>query len=767
MPDRCKQREYCAIRVRGIVQGVGFRPFVFRVARRLGLEGTVANDGRGVRICLGGTPEQMQEFVRCLEREAPPAARINAIERQPLESPDWAPGFHILPSAEDRAATTAIAPDLATCPACHADILDPANRRHRYPFTNCTNCGPRFTITARIPYDRPNTSMRVFPMCAACRREYDNPLDRRFHAQPNACPHCGPQLRWCDADGADLGGDALGNAAMALRSGAVVAIKGLGGFHLAVDAGNNAAVCTLRARKKRPHKPLAVMVADLAGAHRLCRISSQEEELLQSAAHPIVLLAARENNHLAPALAPGLGIVGVMLAYTPLHQLLFAEEGAPWSLVLTSGNMGGSPICIRNDEALHRLRGLADYFLLHNRDILTRVDDSVLRVMAGTPRHIRRARGYAPAPLPLAAPCADTLACGAAMKNTFCMVRNNEAYLSQHIGTLDNADTFDFYRESITHLQEVLACTPDRIVCDRHPDYLSTRYAQRRGDAVRVQHHHAHALAVMAEHGLDEMVLALVLDGTGYGDDGTIFGGEFYLCTRSRYRRLASLAPLSLPGGDRAVLEPWRLALAWYTQTLCRKSTLPLPASLTRIEAEKRAQVGRLLHRGLNCPESSSAGRLFDAVSALLGLCLFSSYEGQAAMLLESQAALATPHEKKMPYPIRFGTRNGIRRIETGAMGRALLEDMAAGCPIPSIAWRFHHWLAESCRGMTTLLRQEGIPAGMVLAGGCMQNAILLEMLVAGLRADGMQVYTGEKVPMNDGGIALGQAYYTGDGRCV
>ena len=768
MPSVCDQKEFCLVTVQGIVQGVGFRPFVFHLARRLGLQGTVANDGHGVCIRIGGTKEQVREFVRCLQSEAPPAARIRNVRQEALDAPGWTPGFHILPSARGSAATTAISPDLATCPACRADIVDPANRRYRYPFTNCTNCGPRFTITARIPYDRPNTSMDVFPMCAACRREYEDPFDRRFHAQPNACPQCGPQLSWCDADGLALAGDALGHAARALRDGAVVAIKGLGGFHLAVDAANDAAVNTLRQRKKRPDKPLAVMVADLDRAQRLCHVSAPEAELLESSAHPIVLLAAREGNGLASAVAPGLGIVGVMLAYTPLHHLLFAEEAAPQVLVMTSGNAGGSPICTRNDEALSRLHGLADFFLLHNRDILTRVDDSVMRVMAGKPRYIRRARGYAPAPLPLAAPCSDSLACGAAMKNTFCIVRNNEAYLSQHIGELSNAQTFDFYQESIAHLQQVLACVPDRLVCDRHPDYASSRYARRRSAAaVAVQHHHAHALAVMAEHGLDEAVLALVLDGTGYGDDGSVFGGELYLSTRSGYRRLAALAALPLPGGDRAVLEPWRLALAWHAQLAAGDGRLPLPASLAGIDADRRARLGLLLQKGLNCPASSSAGRLFDAVSALLGLCLFSSYEGQAAMLLERQAALAKGHEKGVPYPLRFGREGGIHRIDTWAMGRALLTDMASGRPVPVIAWNFHRWLAESCRGMTALLRQEGAPAKIVLAGGCMQNAILFELLVSGLRADGMQVYTGEQAPMNDGAIALGQAYYTGDEPCV
>lgn len=774
-----------AIHVQGIVQGVGFRPFVFRLAQELQLQGTVANDGRGVHIRLAGTTEQVERFVQKLRSAAPPAARISSLEVEvlaPFETAELelAPGFHILPSTDacsnGNVACAAISPDLATCGDCRAEIFDPANRRFRYPFTNCTNCGPRFTISARIPYDRPNTSMRVFPMCTACRQEYDNPLDRRFHAQPNACPVCGPQLSWHDANGTLLTGDTLSMAAVALQEGAVVAIKGLGGFHLAVDATNNTAVLKLRQRKQRPAKPLAVMVADLATARSYCQITVQEAELLTSAAHPIVLLEVRKTGGLAPTIAPGLGIIGLMLAYTPLHHLLLAEEAAPPALVMTSGNPSDSPICTQNSDALRRLQGLADYFLLHNRDILTRVDDSVLRVMAGAPRLIRRARGYAPAPIVLAQPCANILACGAEMKNTFCIVRNNEAYLSQHIGTLRNTEAFDFYEESIAHLQEVLECTPDRLACDLHPDYLSTRHARRRMlPLCAVQHHHAHALAVMAEYGLDGEVLALILDGAGYGADGTVFGGELYRVTRARYQRLASLAPLPLPGGDQAVAQPWRLALAWLWQygalgegdRACPLSTVSLPPALERISPEKRRQISSLLQKNLNCPPCSSAGRLFDAVSALLGLCLYSEYEGQAAMLLEQQASLARPNEKSVLYPVQIDENGSIRRIETSYLCRAVLQDCTAGCSVPAVAWRFHHWLAESWRTAVAQLSRETGLTKILLAGGCMQNKILLEMLVAGLAADGMQVYAGVEVPANDGGISLGQAFYTGDKTCA
>ncbi|MDO5675342.1 MAG: carbamoyltransferase HypF [bacterium] len=784
--------EYCAIRVQGIVQGVGFRPFVFRLAHELGLEGTVANDAGGVSIRLGGTKEHIEEFVRRLRSSAPVAAHISGIDLKPLSDCTLAPGFHILASSGGALATAAISPDLATCPDCVAEIFDPANRRFRYPFTNCTNCGPRFTITARIPYDRPNTSMGVFPMCAECSREYGDPFDRRFHAQPNACPVCGPQLSWHGADGRRLEADPILAAAQGLQQGAVVAIKGLGGFHLAVDAANSRAVLRLRERKNRPAKPLAIMVADIAAARRLCRVSALEAELLESVAHPIVLLQAKEKSGLAPALAPGLSIIGLMLAYTPLHHLLLAQAATPKALVMTSGNAGGSPICTGNDEALQRLQGLADFFLLHNRDILTRVDDSVMRVMAGLPRLIRRGRGFAPAPapLPLAKPCPNTLACGAAMKNTFCIVRNNEAYLSQHIGELSNTENYDFYLESIAHLQEVLECAPNRLACDLHPDYISSRYAGRQvglfgrtgkvdksgqsGQLIQVQHHHAHALAVMAEHGLDETVLALILDGAGYGGDGTVFGGEIYQVTRAGYQRLAHLAPLPLPGGDQAVLEPWRLGLALFRQSTGDHDVplAALPHSLAQINPEKRAVIAALLQKGLNCPPSSSAGRLFDAVSALLGLCLFSSYEGQAAMLLEAQASLAGSAVNSVVLPLCIENEAGIRRIATKPMAKALLKHLSAGRPVATLAWAFHHWLAESCREAIAQLSEETGLTKVVVAGGCMQNKVLFEMLQSSLSADGFAVLSGSGIPMNDGGIALGQAYYyrdkdRGDEPCV
>ena len=629
------------ITIHGVVQGVGFRPFVYRLAHRLGVDGSVANNGDGVLIHAGGGSAALDRFVAALREEAPPASRIVRVSAMPAEQPE--PGFRILASAREGRPSTQIAPDIAVCEDCLAEIRDPGNRRHRYPFTNCTNCGPRFSIVEHVPYDRAHTSMRVFALCPECEREYHDPLDRRFHAQPNACPVCGPRLCWLDGNGQAVDGDPLTLTAHALAEGQVVAIRGLGGFHLAVDAASEEAVARLRQRKHRPSKPLAVMVRDLAAAARLCVMSPEEAALLTGPEHPIVLLTLRESAGLAEGVAPGLGILGVMLAYTPLHHLLLGEPQAPAVLVMTSGNRSDEPICTGNNEALTRLRGLADGFLLHNREIVTRVDDSVVRVMAGRPRLIRRARGYAPLPVLLNQPTADILACGAEMKNSFCIVRGQEAYLSQHIGDLAGLASHDFFRESVAHLQAVLEVEPTLVACDLHPDYLSTRHARGLGVPCRaVQHHHAHVGAVMAEHGVSGPVLGVILDGTGYGGDGTVFGGEIYRADRAGFQRLGRLSHLPLPGGDMAAREPWRMALALLHRGGHADPAGATGIALDSIDPERRRLICAMIERGFNCPRTSSCGRLFDAVSALLGLCLVSDYEGQAAMLLEHQASLAS-----------------------------------------------------------------------------------------------------------------------------
>lgn len=753
------------ISVHGIVQGVGFRPFVYRLALRHGLVGTVANNSDGVAIHIGGPAGAVDDFAAALRAEAPPMARIGRIETSRADCLPGETTFRILPSQHGARPSTQIAPDIALCADCRRDILDSSDRRFRYPFTNCTNCGPRFTIVERIPYDRPNTSMRHFPMCEACRREYHDPLDRRFHAQPNACPVCGPQLSWHDGAGRLLPGDGLAEAARALAAGRVVAIKGLGGFHLAVDGGSEQAVATLRLRKNRPAKPLAIMVRDLATARRYCHLSDEEAALLSAPEHPIVLVARRDRSGLAEGVAPGLDHIGVMLPYTPLHLLLLSEPASPSVLVMTSGNRSDEPICTGNEEALTRLRGLADFFLLHNRDIVTRVDDSVARIVDGRIRLLRRARGYSPVPVALRRPTADILACGGEMKNTFCIVRGGEAYLSQHIGELTGTVQFDFFRESIDHLQAALEVAPERVACDRHPDYLSSRYAHgRTADCREVQHHHAHIGAVMAEHGLDGPVLGLVLDGTGFGGDGTVFGGELYRADRSGFVRLARLAHLPLPGGDRAATQPWRMGLALLYRGLGPDGLAGphLPVALRAIDPARREVIAQMLAKGVNAPLTSSCGRLFDAVSALLGLCLTSNYEGQAAMLLERQAGLATDAEATSDYPVVLDEEDGVTVIGSAHLAALLCRDLRAGVPLPVLARRFHLWLAASLEAALVRGRRQTGLAAVVLAGGCMQNQLLYETLAGGLRRAGFTVHGGELVPMNDGGIALGQAYIGG-----
>lgn len=754
------------VTVHGIVQGVGFRPFVYRLAHRFGLTGSVINNGDGVLITIQGPSDQLDLFVRALAHEAPPVARILRLEVE-AAGPDTpaAKDFRILASERAGRPSTQIAPDLALCPDCAGEILDPDNRRYLYPFTNCTNCGPRFSIVEHVPYDRPNTSMRLFEMCGRCAREYHDPLDRRFHAQPNACPDCGPALSWHDQDGRPLEGDCLTRASHALAQGRVVAIKGLGGFHLAVDGTSDAAVALLRVRKRRPAKPLAIMVADLEIARRFARISPEEEALLISPEHPIVLLPRRKVSALAENLAPGLGMIGIMLPYTPLHLLLLTRSSTPEALVMTSGNASDEPICLTNDEALNRLRGLADFFLLHNREIVTRVDDSVVRIMDGRVRLLRRARGYSPVPLVLHQPVVDLLACGAEMKSSFCIVRNNEAYISQHIGEISRAETYDFYQESIAHLGEVLETVPARVICDRHPDYQSSRYARTLNlPCLAIQHHHAHIGAVMAEHDLAGPVLGIVLDGAGYSDDGTVFGGEIFQADRSGYQRLGRLGHLLLPGGDRAALEPWRMGLSLIHAGLGLDGLAEnrLPPGLAAIDQNRRNLIAQLLDKGINTPATSSCGRLFDAVASLLGLCQLNAYEGQAAMLLEHRAATAPPGEASIRYPVTFGSREGVRVIQSAPLAALILGDLRNGVAVGDIALRFHRWLCDALVALVCDLASDRGLKMVALAGGCMQNKLLYESLAADLRGQGLGVYGGEMVPMNDGGISLGQAFLGG-----
>ena len=770
IPDKSTQT--LAIHINGIVQGVGFRPFVYKLATSLKLAGTVSNSGNGVYIIVTGSISSLTDFTQRVQLEAPPMADISSLATEELPTTHTHKQFDIVDSQHQSTATVPITPDIAICSDCLQEIRDPHDRRWGYPFTNCTNCGPRFTIVEKVPYDRPNTSMRHFPMGAHCEQEYNDPLDRRFHAQPNACPTCGPQLSWHDQNGQEIATkECIGSAAQALTEGRIVAIKGLGGFHLAADATSTEAVALLRLRKKRPDKPLAIMVGNEEEAKRFCTISKSESNLLTSPQHPIVLLEKNGTHHLADNLADGLGVLGVMLAYTPLHALLLGHPAGPDALVMTSGNPTGEPICTQNREALQRLQSFADFFLLHNRNIVTRVDDSIARITGGKTRLLRRGRGYSPVPIPLLAQTSDILACGAEMKNTFCIVRNNEAYLSQHIGELSHLACFDFYTESIRHLQTILECTPQATACDLHPDYPSTRYASRlQTNLTPVQHHHAHTCAVMAEHGLEQPVLSVVLDGTGFGDDSTIFGGEIYIADRKGYQREGHLSHLPLPGGDKAAQEPWRMALALLFQSFGSQglNLQTLPSWLQTVDQYRRDTIGQMLEKNINSPFTSSCGRLFDAVAALIGTCLHATYEGQAAMLLEQQAQSFAVEQQVRTRESSISYKPGLTKSENMwvldalPLAQWILEDLNQEISPQQIAYRFHWWLIHGIGMIVEKVRKKYKINTIVLCGGSMQNKLLFEGLDTTLRGKKLMVYSGEKIPVNDGGIALGQAYIGG-----
>ena len=615
--------------VAGVVQGVGFRPFVYNLARGLGLSGLVGNTAAGVELEVQGSAPALEEFFHRLEAEAPPLALIQEVRRRPLAPQAGESGF-VIQASQAGTRRTLISPDSAVCEACLAEMRDPSDRRYRYPFINCTHCGPRYTIIKDIPYDRPLTTMAAFTMCPACQAEYDDPYNRRFHAQPNACPVCGPRLWLADASGREIAStDPIAGAALALRQGQIVGIKGLGGFHLAVDPFSEEAVRTLRGRKHREEKPLALMVADLATALALADLDAPAQEALLSRQRPIVLAPMRENTGLAPSLNPRNRLLGLMLPYTPLHHLLM-DQGFS-ALVMTSGNVSDEPICLDNEEALCRIgqkaqRGaIADLFLLHDRDIYLRSDDSVVRSLGGGLRQIRRSRGFAPAPLTLAPGLVDedappVLAVGALLKNTLCLLRGRQAFVSQHVGDLENLETLSFFELTAGHLCRILEAQPTLLACDLHPDYLSSHWACQQGlPVVLVQHHHAHAVAVMAEHGLTGEVLGLSLDGTGYGPDGTVWGGELLLAQAHTYRRLGHLQRLALPGGDRAVKEPWRVGLALLLAALGDEAG-EQDLELLKNHGQHLPLIGRMMAQGLNTPATSSLGRLFDGLAAILGL---------------------------------------------------------------------------------------------------------------------------------------------------
>jgi len=736
------------IRVNGIVQGVGFRPFIFNLARAQGLTGFVFNSSEGVIIEAQGSTKTVANFIAAIRHEAPPLALITEISATDIPTVA-ASEFVIVPSDGQAKVATMISPDIAVCEDCLEDMQDPANRRYRYPFTNCTNCGPRYTIIEELPYDRPFTSMRNFKMCPDCQAEYDEPTDRRFHAQPNACPVCGPQLALYTIDQKPVAADDLiKEAALLLKAGSILAIKGLGGFHLAVDAGNDQAVKELRERKGREEKPLAIMVRDLTVARKLCELTAAEEELLTSPRAPIVLARKIDNSPLSENIAPGNDRLGVMLPYTPLHHLLLAEEFM--ALVMTSANLREEPICIANDEAFERLQKIADYVLIHDRDIYLRGDDSVFIQLAGKNRPIRRSRGYAPMPILVNSDGPAVLAVGGELKNTVCLLRNNRAFVSQHIGDLENLDAYNFFRMTIDHLQKVFDTKPDLIVHDLHPRYLSTQWAKEQESIqlLGVQHHHAHLAAVMAEHGIEDQVLGIIMDGTGYSNDGTIWGGEILLGDFSGYQRVAAFEPMLLPGGDAAIRAPWRTAVSYMHQSFGELPKLPF------LSEHDYKPIVEMVEKNVSCFTTSSCGRLFDAVAAMGGGRQTINYEGQAAIELMQ---LSDNIDVDL-FDYGFRRQDKVELMLVKPIVRSVVRAIQSGSELSEIGSRFHRTLCKMLSTMVKQLRREHNINTIVISGGVFQNQILFESLVKELEINKFTVFSHEKVPSNDGGIALGQA---------
>lgn len=758
--ERIVQRR---IQIQGVVQGVGFRPFVYRLACDHALKGWVRNTSAGVEIAVEGLVAQLDVFLHDLEAQAPPLARIESLMVSEAE-PEGYTDFRIHHSQAQEGCYQLISPDIATCADCRHELFDPSDRRYRYPFINCTNCGPRFTIIEDIPYDRPKTTMRDFTMCPACQAEYDDPLNRRFHAQPNACPICGPTLTLTDVTGAILPEtDVISAAARLLREGRILAIKGLGGFHLACDATNEAAVRLLRARKRRPHKPFAVMMATLAEIRTHCDISPQEETLLTSSQCPIVLLPWKRGSSVHPSVAPRNCYLGVMLPYTPLHHVLLREVGRP--LVMTSGNLSEEPIAQHNSEALRRLGALADYFVLHNRDIYARYDDSVWFVPVGGAQPIRRARGYAPLPIRLPFDLPQVLACGPELKNTFCLTRENYAFLSQHIGDMENLETLEHFEQSLSVYRRLFRLTPEIVAHDMHLDYLTTRYAcdlgARKGLLlVPVQHHHAHVISCLADNGMPfehGSVIGVVMDGTGYGMDGAIWGGEFLIASYKTWRRAGHLEYLPLAGGDAGILHPYRLAIA-YGYALQGK--VPNVPALRMVSSEEAAIIQRQVEREINTPPTSSCGRLFDVVAALCGVRRHVTYEAQAAIELEMLATRAR-HED-VYYPFRIGDEQETLIVHIGDMWQAIIEDLRHDADPAIVSRRFHRTIAQVILEMCQRLAAEADLHTVALSGGCFQNRILLQVVVPLLQSADFQVLLHRQVPCNDGGVSLGQAVIAG-----
>ncbi len=816
------------IRVRGIVQGVGFRPTVYRLAHMYRLAGWVENTPEGARILVCGQERELRGFLEDIAWKAPPAAVIEEIFVEEVPEPvdllpDGEIDFHIRESSHSGERLALISPDLATCPDCRRELFDPFDRRYRYPFINCTNCGPRFTIICGIPYDRPRTTMAGFKMCPECEREYNDPMDRRYHAQPNACPACGPRLWLEDERGVMVGGDPVSMAAKALREGKIVAVKGLGGFQLSCDARSDEAVSRLRERKRRYAKPLAVMVGSLEEVEQYCEVSEEERKLLSSPRAPIVLLPEKRDSSLSREVAPGLRSQGIFIPYTPLHHLLLAEAGIP--LVMTSGNVSEEPIAKDNEEARKRLAGIADFFLMHDRDILVRYDDSVTSILRGKEYPLRRARGYAPYPVVLKERSrVEVLAVGAEIKNTFCFLRGNHAFLSQHVGDLDNTETLRHFEEALEAVRRLFSLRPELVAHDLHPDYLSTQLAAEFGlPCMAVQHHHAHIVSCLADGEETGEVIGISWDGTGYGTDGTIWGGEFLICNEVEFERAGHLYALPMPGGEACVRELDRMAFGvlWevyggeedrvmdkYTilfedgtqirdrveqerggyarggtyggcerregiypghgpevnagaslgNPVGRNSSSPGLGLDARDAATRAATLAVQVKKGFNTPRTSSAGRLFDAVAALLGLRVNAFYEGQAACELEALASTAPSFLREPVYPVDLSISELPLIWDTRPLMLAILEDMERGTEPAVVAARFHAALARGMVKMCRALREASGISRVALSGGVFQNRLLTPLAAELLEEEDFRCLLHHRVPCNDGGISLGQA---------
>jgi hydrogenase maturation protein HypF len=761
--------------IQGIVQGVGFRPFVYGQALRWGLVGFVLNDSGGVTIEVEGTSESLNGFQGALHEKAPPLARIDTLNAKTI-APCHDSTFTIAKSQASNERQALISPDTATCDDCLQELHAPEDRRFQYPFINCTNCGPRFTIIQDVPYDRDKTTMRVFPMCRECQSEYEDPLNRRFHAQPNACPICGPQVYLLDR-ASDIKippqtktGDPILEAAKQLATGAILAIKGLGGYHLACDALNNESVQQLRQRKHREAKPFALMVPDIDTARKLCRVSDDAALLLKSHRRPIVLLSRLPDCPVAPDVAPAYDTLGIMLPYSPLHHVLlraFAEKtniDRPTVLVMTSGNLSDEPIAYKDEDAVQRLAPIADGTLTHNRDIHMSCDDTVVRIAAGGQQFFRRSRGYAPEPIMMSFDFpAQLLACGAHLKNTFCLGKGRQAFISHHIGDLENLETLTSFREGIEHFQRLFDIHPEVVAYDLHPEYLATKYALDTNipQKIGIQHHHAHIASVMAEHGLQEPVIGIAADGTGYGTDGAVWGCEIMKADLPGFERLAHLDYMPLPGGEQAVHQPWRMAAVNLAQTYGDAfSELDIPF-VQQLDYSKWRVLAQMITQHINCPPTSSLGRLFDAVAALVGLRSTVLYEGQAAIELEMLARQQEGSNYKDPsdlYPFTLREKTQMPAIlNVAPMFRAIVHDIQQGMSTSHIAHRFHHSIAELLATACFSAREQTGLHVVALSGGVFQNQLLLTQLVKRLEEMAFQVYINRRAPPNDGGISLGQ----------